>query len=210
MATLLLINSSPKSNSVSAGLTRQFAQDWQAKHPTGRVVERNLSTTGLPLIDEAWITAAHTPPAQRSPEQKALLALSDQLIDEILEADVILLGVPMHNFFVPAALKAWIDQIARVGKTFAYSERGPKGLVPGGKKLVAVITRGGVVASSQGDNDPLEAYLRQILSFIGLTDLSIVHADRQGMGAEASAKSVAIAMEQVRSLARNDTSQHAV
>ena len=202
MATLLIVNSSPRSNSVSRALTRQYAAIWQAAKPGGRIVERDLSAATIPLLNEEWIVAAYTPEPQRTPRQKELLALSDRLIDEVFAADVILLGVPMHNFFVPAAFKAWIDQIARVGKTFAYSEQGPQGLIPTGKKAIAVLTRGGVVNAGQSANDALAAYLRQILGFVGLTDVTIVHADRQGMGNDAAAQSVSLATQSLLSLAQ--------
>lgn len=207
MPTLLMINSSPLTNSVSSSLTRQFARDWKARHPHGSVTERNLSDGSLPLMNEAWIAAAYTPEAQRSAEQRKLLALSDQLIDELMAADVILLGVPMHNFSVPAAFKAWIDQISRVGKTFAYSELGPKGLVPSTKKVVAVIARGGVFSPEHAASDHLAGYVRQVLGFIGLTDVTFVHADRQGMGPEIAAKSFTAAGLHLQSLVQTDPSQ---
>ena len=206
MATLLVVNSSPKSsNSVSRSLTRKFSANWQAANPQGSVVERDLSAGNIPFLNEEWIAAAFTPESQRSSRQKEILALSDQLIDELLTADTILLGVPMHNFSVPAAFKAWIDQIARAGKTFSYSEQGPKGLLPSGKKVVAVITRGGTVASGQAGSDPLAAYLRQVLGFIGLTEVNIIHADRQSMGAEVAARSVEAAVRDIASLAQPQT-----
>lgn len=209
MAHLLIVNSSPRTNSVSSSLTRQFAHDWQARNPYGRVTERSLSEGVLPLMTEAWVAAAYMPEAHRSAEQKALLALSDQLIDEVMAADVILLGVPMHNFSVPAAFKAWIDQIARVGKTFAYSELGPNGLVPSSKKVVAVITRGGVFSSENVASDHVAGYLRQVLGFVGLTDVTFVHADRQSMGQEVAGKSVTAAGLQLKSLAQSHLSQQA-
>ncbi|HZD31503.1 MAG TPA: NAD(P)H-dependent oxidoreductase [Candidatus Angelobacter sp.] len=209
MPTLLIVNSSPRSNSVSSSLTRQFAQDWKAKHPDGLVMERNLSDTSIPLLNEAWIAAAYTPESHLSEEQRALLALSDQLIGEVMAADVILLGVPMHNFSVPAAFKAWIDQIARVGKTFSYSDQGPKALIPANKKVIAVVTRGGAFASEASASDHVAAYLRQVLGFVGLTDITFVHADRQSMGAEAASRSVATATLQIKSLFENYAAQQA-
>lgn len=209
MAHLLIVNSSPRSNSVSSTLTREFARDWEAQHPNGRVTERNLSDGALPLLTEAWIAAAYTPEVQRSAEQRRLLTLSDQLIDEVMAADVILLGVPMHNFSVPASFKAWIDQIARAAKTFTYSDQGPKGLIPATKKVVAVITRGAVFSPENTASDHVAGYLRQVLGFVGLTDVTFVHADRQNMGQEVAAKSLSAAGLQLKSLAQNDLAQHA-
>lgn len=205
MPTLLIVNSSPRSASVSSTLTRQFASDWQKQHPNGIVVERNLSDAALPLMTEAWIAAAYTPESQRSGEQTDLLALSDKLIAEVLAADVILLGVPMHNFSVPAAFKAWIDQIARVGKTFAYSPQGPKGLIPADKKVVAVMTRGGVPANNPAQQDLLAAYLVQVLGFLGLSDVSFVHAHGQSMGEDVARRSIAAASQQIKALVQTHT-----
>ena len=205
MATLLVVNSSPRRNSVSRSLTGEFVNEWQTANPRGHVVERDLSSADIPLLSEDWISAAYTPEAQRSDRQKELLALSDGLIDELMSADTIILGIPMHNFSVPAAFKAWIDQIARAGKTFAYTETGPKGLVPSGKKVIAVITRGGMVANGSGANDPLATYLRQILGLIGLNDLTIIHADKQSMGNDAAKQSFDLAIQHVTSLVRPGT-----
>jgi FMN-dependent NADH-azoreductase len=140
MTTLLIVNSSPRSNSVSRKLTHRFAEEWKSQHKNARIIERDLSDGTIPYLSEAWIAAAYTHEAQRTPAQRELLVLSDNLIDEVMAADVILLGVPMHNFSVPASFKAWIDQIARAGKTFSYSDQGPKGLIPSDKKVVAVLS----------------------------------------------------------------------
>jgi FMN-dependent NADH-azoreductase len=204
MKTLLTVNSSPRSNSVSRQLTQQFTNEWTAMNPAGRTIERNLSDGAIPFLNEEWIEAAYTPEGQRTEEQRRLLSLSDSLIDEVLAADVILLGIPMHNFSVPAAFKAWIDQIARAGKTFSYSDQGPKGLVPSDKKVVAVLTRGGVAPESVTAGSDLQvAYLRQILGFIGLTDITFIHADRQGMGGQAAKLALETAAQRLKSLARS-------
>jgi FMN-dependent NADH-azoreductase len=187
MKTLLLINSSPRTNSVSRRLTRQFAIQWTAANPDGRVVERDLSDGSIPFLSEPWIEAAYTPESARTAAQRNMLALSDLLIEEILSADLIVLGIPMHNHSVPATFKAWIDQVARAGKTFSYSDQGPKGLKPSDKKVIAVLTRGGVYAGENPQAADFQvSYLRQILGLIGLTDLTFIHADRQGMGGQAA------------------------
>ena len=205
MNTLLIVNSSPRSNSVSRKLTRQFAEDWKARHPNGQIIERDLADGAIPYLSESWIEAAYTPEAQRTPEQRELLALSDALIAEIFAADVILLGIPMHNHSVPATFKAWIDQIARAGKTFSYTDKGPKGLIPSDKKVVAVLSRGGVYApeGTPGAMDFQVSYLRQILGLIGLTDITFVHADRQGMGGQAAQLATEKAIRQVSSVAES-------
>jgi FMN-dependent NADH-azoreductase len=211
MNTLLIINSSPRSNSVSRRLTGQAAVHWKAANPTGRVIERDLSDGSIPYLSEPWIEAAYTPEASRTPAQTALLALSDTLIDEVLAADVIVLGVPMHNFSVPATFKAWIDQIARAGKTFSYSEQGPKGLVPPDKQVITFLTRGGVYSgeSSLGATDFQVSYLRQVLGLIGLTDVTFIHADRQGMGGQAAQAATDKAIQQVTALSQNFSTRSA-
>jgi FMN-dependent NADH-azoreductase len=202
MSNLLIVNSSPRSNSISRKLTGQFAEDWKSLNPTGRIVERDLSDGTIPYLSEAWIEAAYTPESDRTTAQRGLLALSDMLIDEIFAADVILLGIPMHNYSVPASFKAWIDQIARAGKTFSYTNQGPKGLIPSQKKVVAVLSRGGVFAaeSAQGAMDFQVSYLRQVLGLVGLTDVTFVHADRQSMGGQATQLATDKAMQQMSSV----------
>ena len=205
MNTLLVINSSPRTNSVSRRLTRQAATQWKAVNPNGRIIERDLSDGSIPYLNESWIEAAYTPEAARTPAQHAVLALSDALIDEVLAADVILLGIPMHNFSVPATFKAWIDQIARAGKTFSYGDKGPKGLVPSDKQVIAILTRGGVYSGEdlQGTADFQVSYLRRVLGLIGLTDITFIHADRQGMGGQAAQLATDKAVEQLAVLTQH-------
>lgn len=209
MSNLLIVNSSPRSNSISRKLTRQFSQDWKALNPNGQIVERDLSDGTIPYLSEPWIEAAYTPEPQRTPAQRDLLTLSDTLIDEILAADVILLGIPMHNFSVPASFKAWIDQIARAGKTFSYTEKGPKGLIPSNKKVVGVLSRGGVYAAegTKGATDFQVSYLRQVLGLLGLTDVTFVHADRQSMGGQAAQLATEKAIRHVSSVAESFATQ---
>lgn len=152
------------------------------RHLTGRIVEklggtiirRDLSNA-LPHIDETWVNANFTPADQRSDAQNAALALSDTLIAEIKAADVLVIGVPVYNFGVPAALKAWIDLIARAGVTFTYTENGPKGLMTDKRAVIAIASGGTEVGS---DIDFASGYLRHILGFIGITDVEIIAADK--------------------------------
>jgi FMN-dependent NADH-azoreductase len=211
MNTLLVVNSSPRSKSISRKLTNQFALDWKSRGPENTVIERDLSDSPLPFLNEAWIEASYTPAEQRTAAQAELLALSDELIDEVLAADVIVLGIPMHNFSVPASFKAWIDQIARAGKTFSYTDKGPKGLIPSDKKVVALLSRGGAYSpdGASGSGDLQVGYLRQILGFIGLADITFVHADRQGMGGQAATLAVEKAGEQLTGILQNCPSQEA-
>ena len=211
MSNLLIVNSSPRSNSISRKLTRQFADDWKSLNPNGRIAERDLSDGTVPYLSEPWIEAAYTPEPNRTPAQRQLLALSDSLIAELMAADVILLGIPMHNFSVPATFKAWIDQIARAGKTFSYTSEGPKGLIPSDKKVVAILSRGGAYApeGAQGAVDFQVSYLRQVLGLVGLTDITFVHADRQGMGGQAAQLATEKALRQLSSVVGNFTTRFA-
>jgi FMN-dependent NADH-azoreductase len=140
----------------------------------GAVTTRDLNTA-IPHVDEAWVGANFTPEADRTPEQKEKLALSDELIAEIKSADVLVIGVPVYNFGVPAALKAWIDHVARVGVTFRYTENGPEGLLTGKRAVVALSTGGTPVGS---DIDFASGYMKHILGFMGIDDVEIIAADR--------------------------------
>lgn len=148
----------------------------------GPVIRRDLRMA-IPQIDEAWIAANTTPADARDVAQKEALALSDSLVDEIKAADTLVIGVPIYNFGIPAALKAWIDQIARAGLTFRYTENGPVGLLEG-KRAIVVITSGGTPAGAEVDF--ASGYMRHVLGFIGIKDVEIVAADRLMLDAEAS------------------------
>ncbi len=209
MNTLLIVNSSPRSNSVSRSLTRRVAEDWRAHNPDGRMIERDLMVEPLPFLTESWFQASTTPAAQRTPEQQHALALSDALIEELLAADVIVLGVPMHNFSIPASLKAWIDLITRAGKTFSYGDKGPQGLIPEGKQVLAIVSRGGVY----GEGTPAFSadfqvpYLRHMLGFIGLKNVTVIEADKQAFGPDAAQQSVDNAVKKLSALTENCNAQ---
>jgi FMN-dependent NADH-azoreductase len=212
MNTMLIINSSPRSNSVSRRLTSYVAEQWRERNPDGRIVERDLTAQPLPFLTEAWIQAAYTPEPQRTAEQREALALSDTLIEELIAADVIVLGVPMHNFSVPASLKAWIDLIVRAGKTFSYGDTGPQGLIPQGKQVLAIVARGGAVdeQSPAPAGDFQIPYLRHMLGFVGLKNITFIAADKQGFGAETAQLSVDNAMKKLSALNENCTVDLAV
>ena len=146
------------------------------------VVTRDLANA-LPLINEEWVGANFTPADARTDAQNTALELSDSLIGEIKAADVLVIGLPVYNFGVPAALKAWIDQISRAGVTFQYTENGPEGLLTGKRAIVAMASGGTQMGS---EIDFATGYLRFILGFIGITDVEFVNADRLAMDAEGS------------------------
>ncbi len=200
MPTLLVIESSPRSASASSSLTQKFTAEWKQKHPAGKVIARNVCLQPAPLIDEAWISAAYTPFARRSEEQKKALAASDEYVNELIEADTIVIGAPMHNFNVSSPLKAWIDQIVRGGRTFSVSADGYKGLLDAKKKVIVASARGGEYAGDYAFLDHQAPYLKFILGFIGLTDVHFVYANNQMRGPEAAEAGVKAGVEQVMAL----------
>ncbi|QHN02915.1 FMN-dependent NADH-azoreductase [Granulicella sp. WH15] len=178
MSTLLHIDSSPLyGRSVSRELTGAFVSQWKASNPDGKVVDRDLNATQIPPINADWVGAIFTPEEAHTPEQKQLLALSDSLIAELQQTDEYVIGVPMHNFSVPSVLKLWIDQIARVGKTFSYADGTPKGLILG-KKATFIIATGGIydAQTQMASLNFVEPYLRSLFGFLGLTDATFLTA----------------------------------
>jgi len=177
MPTLLHLDSSPLESSISRELTREFVKTWKAAHPDGTVLYRDLAAHPVKPLDAAWIAAAYTPEAARTPEHKQALAVSDELIGELEQADEFVIGVAMHNFSIPSVLKLWIDQVVRRDRTFSYGEGGPQGLLRG-KKATVVIASGGVYESGTpaAAFNFVEPYLKTMLGFIGITGLKFVTA----------------------------------
>jgi FMN-dependent NADH-azoreductase len=195
---LLQIDSSARAGSVTRRLTAKFAEEWRTNHPTGELTYRDLSTTTLPLITDDW-NATHVDPTKLSPSQRSYLSTSDALIEEVLAADIIVIGAPMYNFAISSLLKAWIDQIVRIGKTVAYGSHGPQGLL-GNKKVVVITARGGAYekGTPREKFDFQEPYLRHIFGFVGLTDVTFIHAENQLR--DGAGPSLAAAVEQMEHL----------
>src|SRR5580698_1404113 len=178
MPKLLHIDSSPLyGRSVSRQLTDAFVTQWKSSHPNGTVVDRDLNATPIPPVSGEWVGAAYTPEEARTSQQKELLTLSDTLIAELEQADEYVFGVPMHNFGVPSVLKLWIDQIARVGKTFSFADGRPKGLLTG-KKATLIIATGGIYdpQTQMASFNFVEPYLRSVFGFLGVTDAKFLTA----------------------------------
>ena len=178
MSTLVKLDSSPMGQgSISRKLTAKFAETWLTSHPGGKVIERDLTTLNLPVVDASWVGAAHTPEATRTAAQRQALAASDSLINDLEQADEYVFGVPMHNFSIPSTLKLWIDQIVRAGKTFSYGETGPKGLLTG-RKATLLLASGGEYGkgTAMASFDFVTPYLRAVLGFLGITDVTIIAA----------------------------------
>ncbi len=174
MATLLSVVSSPRGDySISRKLTHTFVEEWKKNHQ-GDVITRDLCQTKLGFVDLPWIAGAYTPAEQHSPEMKQALELSNELIAEAEKADHIVIGTSMYNFNLPAILKAYIDQIVRVNRTFTESY---EGLLKGKKVTVIIASSGVYTPGSHTENYNAESgYLKQVLGFIGLTDVNILLA----------------------------------
>lgn len=197
MSTLLKIQSSLNGSAgQSSQLADRFAQQWLASHPGGRIVMRDLAHDGVPHLTAERFQSFFVAPENRTPEQQAVAAYSDELIEEIKAADVVVFAVPMYNFSVPSTLRAYFDHIARVGVTFQYTAEGPRGLLEG-KKAYVFITRGGFYPQGADTQTP---YLKQFLGFIGITDVEFIHAEGLARGEDPREKSLAAARHSIAKL----------
>ena len=179
---ILRIDASARTEgSVSRDLTDRVIDRFRITGPV-RMTIRDLAT-GLPQIDEGWVGANFTPATDRTPEQRQILALSDTLVQELQAADVVVIGLPLYNFGVPASLKAWVDQVARAGVTFQYSDQGPVGLLQGKRVVLAVASGGTEIGSS---TDFATGYMRHILGFVGINAVDVIHADRLAIDSDAA------------------------
>jgi FMN-dependent NADH-azoreductase len=162
--------------------------------PEAALTVRDFNDAPHPVLDEAALGALFTAAGQRTPAQSARVALDDALIAEVQAADVIVVGVPMYNFGVPAALKNWIDAISRAGVTFRYTANGPEGLLKG-KKVYVALTRGGKYRNTPSDTQV--PYLKMVFNFLGLTDVHFVYAEGLALGPDAEQSAIASAYEQI-------------
>jgi FMN-dependent NADH-azoreductase len=203
MSTILVITASPRGErSVSRSLTTSFANLLAQNHPQDTILLRDLGHHPVPHVTEPWVVGAFGASEAQTPESKAAIAVSDQLVDEFLAADKFIFGVPMYNFSVPSTLKAYIDQIVRAGKTFAVGPNGYEGLVKG-KKALFITSSGGTYL--QGT--PMvafnfqEPYLRAIFGFIGVTEVQFIAADSLNQGEDAARHSREKAENTLKTLA---------
>lgn len=173
MAQLLMIETSTRGEqSVSRQMARRFALAWQAAHPDGRVVRRDLALAPPPPVTADWLQAYFTPPPQQSPPLQAQLRLSDELVAELLAADHIAIATPVYNYNVPASLKAWVDHIVRKGLTLGFDGQG----LVRGKRATVLLASGGVYGEGSPirDRDIAPVWLRLILKVIGIDDVTVV------------------------------------
>lgn len=181
-------------NSVSTALMDSILEKIEHSGEPLEITERNFSATPIPHLDGEWLQALLTPETDRDEGQQAKASFSDGLIDELREADILLIGLPMYNFSVPSMLKAWIDHVARAGETFKYTEAGPVGLLRQ-KKAYLVTAMGGQYTAGEGDF--LRPYIRHILGFLGITDITFITANGLAMGDEARAAGLAQAESEI-------------
>jgi FMN-dependent NADH-azoreductase len=186
MKNILLVLGSPRDRaSYSNQIARRVVDDLKSRYPAAKVVVRNLARDPLPHVTDAFASGRGVGKEKRSLVEAKALELSDVLVGELMAADVLVLATPMHNFGVSASVKAWIDQIARPGVTFSYSEKGPTGLATG-KKAALVLARGGIYSEGpMKAYDFQEPYLRAALGFIGLTDIEVIRIEGVALGDDA-------------------------
>lgn len=195
---ILQINSSARPDaSHSSRLASAIVERVAAAHGASKLTVRDLGRQPLAELNEPALQALFTPAEQRTAEQAARVAIDDALIAEVQAADVLVLGVPMYNFGVPAQLKNWIDAIARARVTFTYTDKGPVGLLTG-KKVYVALTRGGQYRNTPADTQV--PYLKTVLAFLGMTDVQFVYAEGLAMGAQAEQDALASAHAQIDEL----------
>jgi FMN-dependent NADH-azoreductase len=199
MTTLLQINASIHAgNGQSSQLANQFVAAFRQRDPSAWVIQRDLATDEVPHLTAERFGAFITKPEERSAGQHAVAAYSDTLINELKQADVIVLGLPMYNFGLPSQLKAYFDHIARAGVTFKYTATGPVGLLTG-KKVYVFAARGGLYAGTPMDTQT--SYVRDFLRFLGMADVEFVYAEGLAISPESKAASLAKAGAEVARLA---------
>lgn len=199
---ILVINSSASGTaSVSRMLVGDLVKHLVEQHPQAKLSCRDLDENPVPQLTSATLAGVRGVP--RTDAEMAARALSDELIAELRAADLIVIGAPMYNFSIPSSLRTWFDHVLRPRVTFAYSAAGPEGLLTG-KRAIVIESRGGQYANGPDKaNDFQEPYLRHLLGFIGITDLSFIHAEKVGFGPDARELALASARKQiVETLAR--------
>ena len=200
MTTLLQINASINDDKgQSSQLANQFVAAFRARQPEANIIVRNVAAADpVPHLNAERFGAFITKPEHRNAAQRAVVAYSDALINELQDADVIVLGLPMYNFGVPSQLKAYFDHIARAGVTFKYTDRGPVGQLTG-KRVYIFAARGGLYAGTPMDTQT--TYVRDFLRFIGITDVEFIYAEGLAVSPQSKEAGLAKAAAEIARLA---------
>jgi FMN-dependent NADH-azoreductase len=201
--TLLHLDASPRgARSHSRKLGQKFLAAWRSAHPSARVIARDLGQEPPPFVTEAWVEGAFAPVDQHSTAARNAIAVSDRYVNELLAADQIVITTPIYNLSLPAVLKAWIDQIVRVGLTFNKNENGYTGLASG-KRVIVIVASGSDFrpTSPGGAYNFLEPYLRAVFGFIGIGQVEFVYAHSLNAGNNVGTQAVADAESTLTALA---------
>ncbi|MGR9245785.1 MULTISPECIES: FMN-dependent NADH-azoreductase [Rhizobium] len=201
MSSILLLTSSPRAESLSTPIAVDLAEKLKSQNPGSVIVRRDLAAKPLPHIDDLFTGAIRKPAEARTAEEAAAVETSDELVNELLAADTIVISTGLINFNIYSSLKTWIDNVARAGLTFKYTESGPVGLATG-KKVYVVLASGGVY--SQGPAAPLNhavPYLKSVLGFLGISDIETIYVEGLAFGPEAAEKAIDAAKSRVQEIA---------
>ena len=201
MSSILLLTSSPRADSLSTDIAVDLAGKLQAQKAGSVVVRRDLAANPLAHINDLFTGAIRKPADARTVEENEAAKISDELVNELLAADTIVIGTGLINFNIYSSLKTWIDNVARAGVTFKYTETGPVGLVTG-KKVYVVLTSGGVYSQgpAAGMNHAVP-YLKTVLGFMGITDVETIYVEGLAFGPEAAEKAIGAAKSRVQEIA---------
>jgi FMN-dependent NADH-azoreductase len=200
MCNILYISSSPRgSASYSNQIAESVIRDLRNNGPNAKLMVRDLAQVPLPHIDDDFVTATRGADGPRTQRQRAILAQSDALIDELLAANIVVIAAPMINFSVSTTLKSWFDYIARAGRTFRYGEAGPQGLVTG-KRVIIVSASGGIYSGENAALDFQVPWLRNMLGFLGMTAVEVIRVEGTAFGPQAAEQALARAAAQAQEI----------
>jgi len=191
MTKILLIKSSPRGTaSYSNQVADNLIENLRHVHPGASVSIRDLGREPPPHIDMDFASGLATTAEQRSANQRTAVDRSDTLVEELLDADIVVIAAAMINFAIPSTLKAWVDHVTRSGKTFSYGQGGPKGLV-GGKRVILVLAKGGVYSGSAQSIDFVTPYMKHMLAFLGMSDVQVIEVEGTNLGAQSAEAALA-------------------
>lgn len=204
MTKVLIIDSAATGEaSVSRKLTAEFADQLRSVAPDAQIVHRDIGRAPIPHLTEETVGVIRGAAAETEAAEAAL-GLSDTLVRELKDTDVIVIGAPMYNFGMPSTLKAWFDHVLRAGVTFRYTAEGPEGLVKG-KKAIVIETRAGFYSEGPAAAmDGQEPHLRILLGFMGITDVTFVRAEKLAFGPEAASQAIADAVARLGGIAETE------